>query len=166
MRDDLERARLGEPLAGAGAVAAGAAVPVAAVAAAAGSGNDATQVIAPVLPGTGPACRRVGGRAAVASRLVRAAGAAVVGALVLAFFLGRSIFGGTDANIAVPNVVGLKQADAVAQLTEHGLKLGTVTPVTSDTVPAGYVVSQDPLKDVKVVADTAVDLTSRAAPSR
>ena len=41
---------------------------------------------------------------------------AVVGALVLAFFLGRAIFGGTTDNIAVPNVVGLTQAEATAQL--------------------------------------------------
>ncbi len=157
MRDDLERARLGEPLAGAGAVAAAAAVPVAVVAA--GTGNDATQVITPVLPGTGPAS------AGSASSDPSRAGwyvllsVAVVGALVLAFFLGRSIFGGTDANIAVPNVVGLKQADAAAQIQDRGLKVGAVTPVTSDTVPAGYVVSQDPLKDVKVAANTAIDLT-------
>ncbi|MFI5099453.1 MAG: Stk1 family PASTA domain-containing Ser/Thr kinase [Actinomycetes bacterium] len=157
MRDDLERARLGEPLAGAGAVAAAAAVPAAVLAA--GAGNDATQVIAPVLPGTGTAS--AGSALSDPSRAgwYVLLSAAVVGALVLAFFLGRSIFGGTDANIAVPNVVGLKQVDAVAQIQDRGLKLGAVTPVTSDTVPLGYVVSQDPVKDTKVAANTAVDLT-------
>jgi eukaryotic-like serine/threonine-protein kinase len=156
MREDLEHARLGQPLVGArpDGVVPVPVVPLPDL----GPVSDATQVIAPVLPGTVPA-----GAAGPQQTQSRAGwfvvlALAVVGALVLAFFLGRAIFGGTTDNIAVPNVVGLSQTDATAQLQDHGLKLGTVTQQNSDTITAGLVISQDPPKDQMVASNTTVDL--------
>ena len=93
-------------------------------------------------------------------------GFAVIGVLALAFFLGRAIFGGTDANIAVPDLTGLTHDQVVSQLTERGLVLGAERTVASDTVPAGHVVGQDPAQGVKVGKDTAVDVTYSAGPEQ
>ena len=157
MREDLEHARLGEPLVGAtpGAVAAVPLVPVPDVSMTA---TDSTQVIPPVLPGTIPASAGPPPRQESRTGWFVLLAVAVVGALVLAFFLGRSIFGGTDQNIAVPNLVGLTQAQAVSQLQQHGLVLGTVTQQPSDTIAKGDVISQDPAKDTKVSSGESVDL--------
>jgi eukaryotic-like serine/threonine-protein kinase len=164
MREDLEHARLGEPLVGArpdGVVP----VPVVPVAEAV-TAADATQVIAPVLPGTVPA-----GAAAAQPQKSRTGwfivlALAVVGALVLAFFLGRAIFGGTTNNVAVPNVVGLTQQQAVQQLQDHGLRLGTVTQQPSDTLTAGLVISQDPGRDTMVANGDTVDLVVSSGPQQ
>ncbi len=165
MRDDLERARLGQPLVGAAPV--GLAVGAAAAAGAGFAGSEATQVITPVLPGTGP-----GGPAGTESQDRSRAGwyvllgVAVVGALLLAFVLGRNIFASSPASIAVPNLVGLKHDQVVQQLTERGLKLGSETRQTSDTVPVDAVISQDPAKDAKVAKDTAVDVVYSSGPQQ
>jgi serine/threonine-protein kinase len=156
MRDDLERARLGKPLVGAALVGAAAATAVAADQPAYNVA-DATQVIAPVLPGTFPASAAQPPSGNARTGWYVSLGGAVVVALLLAFFLGRAIFGGSDANIAVPNITGLTQAQALAQLSERGLKVGSVTQAPSDTVPATFVISQDPAKDTKVTSGTAVD---------
>ncbi len=164
MRDDLERARLGEPLVGAAAAAAGAgaAAAVGAGEAAVYAPGDATQVIAPVLPGTVPASAGPPPPERSRAPWYVLLGVAVVGVLLLAFFLGRSIFGGTDNNIAVPDLGGLTHEQVVSQLTERGLKLGTEQTVASDTVPVGRVVSQDPVQGTKVSKDTVVDVTYSA----
>ena len=78
----------------------------------------------------------------------------------------EAIFGGTTDNIAVPNVVGLTQAEATAQLQDHGLKLGTVTPQASDTPTVGLVISQDPPKDQMVASSTTVDLVVSSGPQQ
>jgi serine/threonine-protein kinase len=169
MRDDLERARLGEPLVGAHASAAGLGAIAAGAALASGvpdGTGDATQVIAPVLPGSGPTTAGPTQGAGSRTGWYVLLSVAVVLALVLAFFLGKSIFSGTDANIAVPDLTGLTHQQVVQQLTDHGLKLGAETAVASDTIPVGHAVAQDPSKGVKVARDTAVDVTYSSGPQQ
>ncbi|MEM6486465.1 MAG: PASTA domain-containing protein, partial [Pseudomonadota bacterium] len=63
-----------------------------------------------------------------------------------------------EALIPTPNVVGLSQADAEIELLAVGLVLGSVTTATSDTVPAGAVISQTPPAGELVALSTTVDL--------
>ncbi|MEM8490309.1 MAG: PASTA domain-containing protein [Pseudomonadota bacterium] len=63
-----------------------------------------------------------------------------------------------EALIPTPDVVGLSQADAEIELLAVGLVLGNVTTATSDTVPAGSVISQTPLAGELVALSTTVDL--------
>ena len=60
--------------------------------------------------------------------------------------------------MAVPNVVGLPQADAEAAIVAANLVVGTVSNATSPTVPAGNVISQDPASGVQVAAGSAMNL--------
>ena len=60
--------------------------------------------------------------------------------------------------VTVPGVVGMAQADAEADITGAGLTVGIVTQEYSDTIPAGEVISQDPLVGVSVVIGSAVNL--------
>ena len=67
-------------------------------------------------------------------------------------------FGG-PATVAVPNVEGMTQAAATTAITGAGLVLGTVTTVSSSTVPAGSVISESPAAATPVEAGTTVNLT-------
>jgi YVTN family beta-propeller protein len=58
----------------------------------------------------------------------------------------------------VPNVVGEKEFDATFILHASGLSVGSVTPEASNTVPAGKVMSQNPLADTYLGSGAAVDL--------
>jgi serine/threonine-protein kinase len=60
--------------------------------------------------------------------------------------------------VPVPSVVGLTQAEAERAIVKAGLTVGTIDPQPDDTVEAGLVVSQDPGPDIRVEADTPVDL--------
>jgi len=62
------------------------------------------------------------------------------------------------ANVIVPNVVNLTQAAAGAALTGAGLAVGAITTATSTTVPAGSVISQNPLAGASVAPTTPVAL--------
>jgi hypothetical protein len=64
----------------------------------------------------------------------------------------------------VPDVVGLPQADAEADIIAASLVVGNVTMVSSDTVPAGDVISQDPLSGTSVAWGSAVDLVVSLGP--
>ena len=156
MREDLERARLGQPLVGAAVVGAGVA---SSAAGAGGDTGDATQVIAPVLPGTSPATATVEPKRKNRAGWYVVLGLAAVGALALALVLGRSLFSGSDANIAVPDLSGLDHTQVAQQLTKRGLRLGVEQNVPNDNVPAGHVVSQSPAADTHVASNTAVDVT-------
>ncbi len=66
---------------------------------------------------------------------------------------------------SVPNVVGMTQAAAAAAIANAGLIVGTVTQQLSTTVPAGSVISQDPIAETTVAAGSAVTLVvSSGAP--
>ncbi|HPU97004.1 MAG TPA: PASTA domain-containing protein, partial [Candidatus Hydrogenedentes bacterium] len=67
-------------------------------------------------------------------------------------------------SIAVPNVTGTEQADAVAAILGVGLSVGNITEACSDTVPAGNVVSQSPEGGAMVQPGTGVDLVVSSGP--
>jgi 6-phosphogluconolactonase len=64
-----------------------------------------------------------------------------------------------QAQVSVPNVVGLTQAAATTSITGAGLTLGTVTTSSSATVPSGSVISENPAASTSVAAASAVNLT-------
>jgi len=66
--------------------------------------------------------------------------------------------------LAVPDVVGMSQADAEAAIIAAGLAVGNVTEEFSCTVPAGDVISQDPVAGTCVDPGTAVDLVVSLGP--
>ncbi|MBP9002133.1 MAG: PASTA domain-containing protein [Candidatus Hydrogenedentes bacterium] len=68
--------------------------------------------------------------------------------------------------VTVPNVVGQAQGSATSTLTAAGLVVGTVVSQCSNTVPAGNVISQNPVGGTQVNPGTAVNLVvSAGAPS-
>ncbi|HOK90235.1 MAG TPA: PASTA domain-containing protein, partial [Candidatus Hydrogenedentes bacterium] len=60
--------------------------------------------------------------------------------------------------VTVPDVVGLDQASAEAEITSAGLVVGTITPQCDDLVPVGQVISQAPAGGASVAPGSAVDL--------
>ena len=62
------------------------------------------------------------------------------------------------AQVTTPNVVGLSLAAATSSLQGAGLKVGTVTNQASGSVPAGNVISQNPLAGAIVAQGSAVNL--------
>ncbi|MCU0963206.1 MAG: PASTA domain-containing protein, partial [Pirellulaceae bacterium] len=69
------------------------------------------------------------------------------------------------APVNVPNVVGLTQAAATTAITNAGLVVGTVTQQSSNAVPAGSVISQNPSAGTSVAAGSAVDLVISTGPA-
>lgn len=65
----------------------------------------------------------------------------------------------------VPLLVGLSQSAATAKLTAVDLQVGTITPAYSDTVPAGIVISSDPVKGTALAPSQPVDLTVSRGPA-
>ncbi len=66
--------------------------------------------------------------------------------------------------VTVPDVIGMIQANATSAIVAAGLTVGTVTIATSDTVPAGNVISQDPTGGNSVPQGTAVNLVISLGP--
>lgn len=66
--------------------------------------------------------------------------------------------------LTVPNVVGGTQAAAQTALTGAGLGVGAVTLAFSATVPAGRIISQNPVEGVQVAPGTPVDLVVSKGP--
>ena len=60
--------------------------------------------------------------------------------------------------VTVPDVVGLFQGDAEAALLDVELTVGTITQVSSPTVPFGEVISQTPAAGTSALTGSAVDL--------
>ncbi|MBW7865365.1 MAG: PASTA domain-containing protein [Candidatus Hydrogenedentes bacterium] len=60
--------------------------------------------------------------------------------------------------VPVPDVVGKTQAAATTDITAVLLKVGAVSQQTSNTVPAGRVISQNPIAGTGVARGSAVDL--------
>ena len=65
----------------------------------------------------------------------------------------------------VPDVVGQTQAAAEAAITAAGLSVGAVTTAASDTVPAGDVISQNPVAGTSVAPGSAVSLIVSSGPA-
>ena len=66
--------------------------------------------------------------------------------------------------VSVPNVVGLEEAAARAAIATATLTVGVVSTAPSDTVPAGRVMSQDPLAGTKVLTGSAVGFVVSTGP--
>ena len=62
------------------------------------------------------------------------------------------------SGVAIPDVVGRKQADAQKDLTKAGLTVGRVTTANSATVAAGRIISQNPTAGTSVAFGSPVDL--------
>jgi len=58
----------------------------------------------------------------------------------------------------VPNVVGMTQEEAEAEIANTNLQVGTITEQYSTIIPAGKVISQDPADGTSVVLNSTVDL--------
>jgi beta-lactam-binding protein with PASTA domain len=69
------------------------------------------------------------------------------------------------ASIAVPNVVGLAQANAEADITAANLTVGNVGSQTDNTIPAGIVISQNPVSGTLVSSGSAVNLIVSLGPA-
>ncbi len=72
---------------------------------------------------------------------------------------------GEEPQVArVPDLVGLSYPEAESALEEAGLPLGGVEQVTSDTVPVGVIVAQDPAPGTELGPDAYVYLTTSIGP--
>jgi len=63
-----------------------------------------------------------------------------------------------DAELTVPNVISLTQIDAQKAITASGMRVGNITMQSSDTVPYGAVISQDPAALSKAKANSTVNI--------
>ena len=63
-----------------------------------------------------------------------------------------------SVTVAVPDVVGQTQEDAEAAIVSAGLTVGAVTTQSSEIVPAGEVISQDPAAGGSAPGGSTVDL--------
>ena len=97
--------------------------------------------------------------AALGARTVTITTGAEVASLVNGFTV-------TVGAVAVPNVVGLTQAAATTAITGVGLVLGTLTTASSNTVPAGNVISESPLAGTMVNSGSAVNLVISTGPAQ
>lgn len=66
----------------------------------------------------------------------------------------------------VPNVLGYTEADAKKALEAAGLKVGTVTEESSDTIDSGKVISQSVAKNASVEKGTTVNLVISSGSSQ
>ncbi len=66
--------------------------------------------------------------------------------------------------VDVPNVTKLTRDEAEKKLEAAGLVVGTVTPVNSETVIQGYIISQNVSPKKRVLHDTVVSLTVSDGP--
>lgn len=64
-----------------------------------------------------------------------------------------------DALVTVPNITGLTEALAIAQLNSADLAVGTITGENSSSVPPGYIISQTPAPGSFVSRGGFVDLS-------
>ncbi|MFK8051393.1 MAG: PASTA domain-containing protein [Woeseiaceae bacterium] len=67
--------------------------------------------------------------------------------------------------VDVPNVAGLTRASADSAFVALGLVTGTVTELSSDTVAAGRIISQNPVAGTSVVLNTAVAIEVSTGPA-
>jgi serine/threonine-protein kinase len=112
------------------------------------------------MPGTRHPAPGRGGPAASIARHPRAVLAA--GAAVLVLLAVTGWWFGTGRWMPAPDLVGLPEAEAVAQAQQSGLSVVLADPEFHDQVPAGHVVSQDP--SGRVVKGGTITLTLSRGP--
>lgn len=86
----------------------------------------------------------------------------VIGAVALAF----SLFGPSNSKVEVPSVVGRPLEEAQTILEQAGLRSKIAGREFSETIPEGFVVSQNPDDGVKADEDSTVDLVISKGPDR
>ncbi len=74
--------------------------------------------------------------------------------------------GQSSSQVTVPNVVGQTQSAATTDITSANLVVGTVTVQSSNTVPAGVVIAENPAAGAQVNAGSAVNLTVSSGPAQ
>ena len=74
------------------------------------------------------------------------------------YLAGIGATAGVPTTVAVPNVVGQTQAAAATPLSGVGLAAGTVSTASSQTVPSGMIISQNPVAGTQVAVGSAVSL--------
>ncbi|GJL65050.1 MAG: hypothetical protein NPIRA05_00210 [Nitrospirales bacterium] len=74
------------------------------------------------------------------------------------------ISAGTSILVPVPDVMKVPQAEAESAIVTVGLTVGSITMVSNSTVPAGSVISQDPLAGTEVPEGSAVNLEVSSGP--
>ncbi len=67
--------------------------------------------------------------------------------------------------IAVPDVIGSPQADAVFAITTAGLRVGSTTRAPSPTVPDGVVIATEPVAGRAVAVGTSIELIVSSGPA-
>jgi YVTN family beta-propeller protein len=67
--------------------------------------------------------------------------------------------------VTVPELAGLTEAEAATALTDAGLILGNTTTLSSPAVPAGQILSQDPIAGFEALPDSAVDVVVSSGPA-
>ena len=92
------------------------------------------------------------GRLAVILAIVAAVAAVVIGGLL---WFGRDV---VDVPNTVPAVVGKSQTEAAKAIKAAGYAVGEITKEYSDTVDAGYVISQTPTSGTEFAVGGEVDL--------
>jgi beta-lactam-binding protein with PASTA domain len=71
---------------------------------------------------------------------------------------------GPTLDLEIPNVVGLRVDEAENVLLSFELTLGALTTAASDTVPVGYVISQNPIEGAQALRGTPVNLVISSGP--
>ena len=61
--------------------------------------------------------------------------------------------------VTVPNVISIQEAAAVSLIEAQGLTIGTITVISSATVPEGIVIASDPAVGQKLPLGSVVNLT-------
>ena len=71
----------------------------------------------------------------------------------------------TGAPVVVPNISNLTEADAIAVLSSVGLEQGTITYGPSPTVPAGSIISQNPVAGTTSSVGWGIDMIESTGPA-
>ena len=91
-----------------------------------------------------------------------ALGIGVLAVFVVAALLAKSLFSGTTGSVHAPNVVGMTQAAATAEITTAGLQVGEVTMTAQgqdgNTLAAGLVYAQSPVEGITLKAHGKIDI--------
>ena len=83
----------------------------------------------------------------------------IAGGLVVLLLAGLFVWYQMSNRVAVPDLIGMSQTNAVAALNAQHLKVGQLVEQASATADPGTVIDQNPGVDEKVARGTAVTLT-------
>ncbi|HET7328820.1 MAG TPA: Stk1 family PASTA domain-containing Ser/Thr kinase [Nocardioidaceae bacterium] len=152
MRADIERALAGHAISAPPVAAAGAAGDAAAAAGTAAMSPVTQDAYVPTADQDKRERRR---RGWIWGLLALAVVALFV---LLGLFLPQILAGEDTAQVNVPRLVDLTEAEARNRLEQENLELGEVTPQPSDTIKAGLVMTQDPEPSTVVDKGSEVDI--------